>query len=187
MSQSVYDDKWGKGDKNGDGYKISLSFYRSQVEAAEGNIEAACIGSASHGQVTCGGIKYFGNVDGETDGQVWSQNVSYEDFTASGNQFGLETNQWFNMGSAEMPNTSGQDFSVARYQGINRQNNKEEFYNQGWRIDTECEDCEAWYYQFITDGNKGEEVVTSLGSFVFTGAVELTVAASVSIAAVLAF
>lgn len=32
-------------------YRMSLSFYDSIVEAFEGNIEAACVGSAAHGAV----------------------------------------------------------------------------------------------------------------------------------------
>lgn len=105
----------------------------------------------------------------------------------------MATDTWFNMGSATLPNTSGQDFSVGRFQVKKRTpwlSNKEKHkaINHDFRIDTECADCEAWYYTHVTDGVEAEETIVSKGSFVFTGAIATTIsAAALSIAVTLAF
>lgn len=77
------DSQWGATTAQADGYKVSMSFYRTKVDAFEGNVEAACVGSAEHGGVVCAGIKYIGNADEETDGQVWGWYIDYPTFTAS--------------------------------------------------------------------------------------------------------
>lgn len=59
--------------------------------------------------------------------------------------------------------------------------------NLDWRVDVDCEDCEAWYYTHTTDGFSVTENIKSLGSFVFMGASELAAGAVVATALTLAF